>query len=62
MDFYLDLTLQLKVNENLQNIALQFLIESLILVGGENRTGSSTTLILGINEFPRAKEFITELI
>jgi len=49
--FYLDLFSLLKQNETLQLVVLQFIIESLVIAGGENRLIRGS-LILGLNDFP----------
>jgi uncharacterized HAD superfamily protein len=61
MTFYHDLFHAFKHHPPLQNIALQFLVETLLLVGGENRK-SESSIVMSINEFDKVKETIKELI
>jgi hypothetical protein len=61
MTFYHDLFHAFKPYPPLQNIALQFLVETLLLVGGENRK-SESSIVMSINEFDKVKETIKELI
>ena len=63
MDFYLNLYDQLKTHESHQVAVLTYLVETILLVGGENRSNSKSSLVnLGLQEFPQARELLNELI
>ena len=61
VDFYLDLHSKLKGEESLQTAILSILVKTLILAGGEGKT-TINAVVMSINEFPRAKGMLTEMI
>ncbi|CDW82490.1 UNKNOWN [Stylonychia lemnae] len=61
VDFYMDLHNQYKKEQQLQIVILKYIVECLILASGENRSVKGN-LVQGINDFPRVKDFINELI
>ncbi len=61
LDFYLDLHTALKTQEPLQTTILTYLVQTLMLAGGEGKT-TINSLAMSINEFPRVKEMLTEKI
>ena len=62
VSFYIEMFQGLKPEEHLQTVALQGLVDALLLVGGDDHRLGSQGLALGVEEFPRVKETLVELI
>eukprot|EP00347_Sterkiella_histriomuscorum_P012679 403367644 len=64
-DFYLDLHKKFKNNDQMQTVILKFIVECLILAGGENRlsgTGMNGCIVMSLNDFPRVKDLLIDTI
>ena len=63
VEFYLNLYDHMKNHESHQVAVLTYFVETIIMLGGETRLHTKSSFVtLGLQDIPRAKELLNELI